>query len=161
MAVVKKSCSCLVVATMDNYAWNVKKYKQKHTGRAHYSNVSQFRLSEVTAQNIFFFLLLSQKHFFGNRPLRPFGPCKPLRTFHFSYRSLMVFTLYLYFVLLKNSALVTCYLDSSLYCRIDPLLTFLHRMKCSNKCACEFDVHPHSLRCRLPKLANSTMDHLS
>ena len=70
-------------------------------GRAYYSNVSQFRLSEVTAQNIFF-LLLCQKHFFGNRPLRPFRPCKPLRTFHFSYSFLMVFTLYFYFVLLKT-----------------------------------------------------------
>jgi len=90
-------------------------------GRAHYFNVSEFRLSEVTAQNIFFLLLLCQKLFFGNRPLRPFTPCKPLRKFHFSYRSLMVFTLYLYFVLLKNSSRVTCYLDSSLSCTIDPL----------------------------------------
>lgn len=89
--------------------------------RAHYSNVSQFRLSEVTAQNISFLLLLCQKHFFRNRPLRPYRPCKPLRTFHFNYRSLMVFTLYLYFVLLKNSARVTCYLDNSLYCRIQSL----------------------------------------
>ena len=129
-------------------------------GRAHYSNVSQFRLSEVTAQNIFF-LLLCQKHFFGNRSLRPFRPCKSLRTFHFSYSFLMVFTLYLYFVLLKTSARVTCYLDSSLYCRIESLRTFLHRKYRRDKCACEFDVHPHSLRCRLPKLSNWTMNHLS
>lgn len=130
-------------------------------GRAHYSNVSQFRLSEVTAQNSFFLLLLCQKHFFGNRPLRPFRPCKSLRTFHFSYSFLMVFTLYLYFVLLKTSARVTCYLDSSLYCRIESLWTFLHRKYRRDKCACEFDVHPHSLRCRLPKLSNWTMNHLS
>ena len=39
-------------------------------GRAHYSNVSQFGLSEVTAQNSFFLLLLlCQKHFFWKQTL--------------------------------------------------------------------------------------------